>query len=1644
MGVLVRVWDALDGVVNTVHVTYFISGLIVFLILSSAFFGITVSSNDQPLDTPIECVVYFSEPILLSINLNNKSYTEVLMDDCVSQSDEGSPSLPVYTARILIPYGKSVSKVQVSAGHSKKVSHDFVNNPVLPEQKHYPLSMKPTENVVIINKTRYNSIEPVNKKLFVEGEVGYCRGYEIYTVYLNPVVYIPKTGKLSYYTDMTVKVHLTDKQDSLYDEAYLFLRGTESDKSLIDSTVENPQDIESYDFDMPLDGDSPLEYLNGLCDPSDNYQYVIITSESLKDTNGYKYNWSDLISHRQSFSGLSGIIVTVEEIDACTDYWNETAVYNDTQAHIREFLKDAYNDWGTQYVILGGDWDSSNQIVPYRLFTDRYESGTYDTMACDKYYSHLDGTWYYSSQSIWGGGKGSGVNDYYGELYVGRIAAYNASMVSNAVYKIINYDTNESLTDEWLSTASFGGGDLGWTSTSKQYMEEIRLGTDTYRTFTGFEEWNSANPSYLIDTSERLYHADLGSSYTTSFSNSIKNDNASMINHIDHSSWNTPFGLTNWLYRYNTKPFFGYTQGCLAGRFHSGYSGSEQLMCRHEERHAYALILNTGYGYGSTSSTNGQSQYIHAFFWDYFFNEQENNQENWQLGKAFVYSADKMASKFESSSAAWCYAWYSAHFFGDPAQTLRLSNSKNKAVELSSPSPSDGSTGVSILTSSVSVSMQDPDGNLFNWSIETSPNIGYNSSVNAVNGTKTCLISDLSYSTTYTWYVNVTDGISTTNASYTFTTESQPVDHPPQFSNPVFVNGSTSICISISNLSITINDPEGNLFNYSIETSPNIGSFSENEVSNGTKSCSVSGLAYSTEYTWYVNATDGNSWKREWYTFTTREVYTPNAPADFAAIAVNRTSISLSWDNHPYASSTLVEWHVHEDGSWNIGDHTGLYNGSAESTLHTELSPETTIYYKAWSWNETDNSWSSGSTSSATTSSNSPPSVGAPSPLNYSIDQELSLIFSILISDADSDLFNWTIECSNGQSNFGNDDSAGDKQLLISGLDFGLQYVVWVNATDSYDTSSFWFVFTTRNEFVPAVPGSFTAVAVNRSVISLSWNHGVNSSKVYVRYNTSDYPYDRDSGIYLCNSSGSSINVEGLSFGTQYFFSAWSWNETDNIWSLDYSYADATTEQNYAPNILSPSPGNGSTGVSISTSGLSVTISDFEGDLFNWSIETSPNIGYNSAVNAVNGTKTCLISDLSYSTTYTWYVNVTDGINSRNVTYFFTTSSAPAPPSPPPSGGGAPLIINQPPTADPGGPYIGLVDEVITFIGNASADTDGTIVSYEWMFGDGSNASGEIVYYSYSTAGVFTVSLTVVDNGGLSSTASTSASIYQTAENTSNATNPEESVNENTEDDSPLNNFLIVNEIKNSTGLNLSVDAFIYNVSIDDSYFFLVDTNGDGVFDLYFNVETKTNSFILSLGDGIYLIDKDGDGSYDYIYNAVTNIMSAYEPLLEESLDNNAFLFVFFRFGLIVLVIIIVLVLFVKKSSIELVLLNKKMKKLKHHRDQFYYMHVKRRGLENKDVDEHGLLKSDEIFTGRSVKKLYEDSLKKSAFESKEVVSELGSDLKSVMTKEEFIFKIRQDIDNELKRLEEEQVFDINTAVDLIISSRYKVGFEKI
>ena len=89
----------------------------------------------------------------------------------------------------------------------------------------------------------------------------------------------------------------------------------------------------------------------------------------------------------------------------------------------------------------------------------------------------------------------------------------------------------------------------------------------------------------------------------------------------------------------------------------------------------------------------------------------------------------------------------------------------------------------------------------------------------------------------------------------------------------------------------------------------------------------------------------------------------------------------------------------------------------------------------------------------------------------------------------------------------------------------------------------------------------------------------------------------------------------------------------------------------------------------------------------------------------------------------------------------------------------ATLIGDQPPLANPGGPYTGTNLLSIQFDGTGSSAPVGTIVAYQWDFGDGTTATGAQPTHTYLLGGTYTVTLIVTNSQGSRNAATTTATI---------------------------------------------------------------------------------------------------------------------------------------------------------------------------------------------------------------------------------------------------------------------------------------------
>jgi hypothetical protein len=342
-----------------------------------------------------------------------------------------------------------------------------------------------------------------------------------------------------------------------------------------------------------------------------------------------------------------------------------------------------------------------------------------------------------------------------------------------------------------------------------------------------------------------------------------------------------------------------------------------------------------------------------------------------------------------------------------------------------------------------------------------------------------------------------------TSFTVIFSFESVAQNQPPFFETPSPENDSINNPLSFT-WSIPISDPEGNTFSWTIQCN-NSQTNSGTDDTNGSKSLALSGLAFSTTYTVWVNATDPTGsglYTRRWHTFTTMSQPWSNRPPTFSSpspvngsTGVNRfhaTNVTVSdLDGN---LTTVCFWYSLSNSpySWTKAQQS---NSVAANTTVRDINSS---YSSGWNtrywWKVTayDGHVNSSVIYTFTTKGrgNNPPVFGTPSPANGSTGNLVSLSWSIPINDLEGNAFSWTIQCSNGHTTSGTGASNGTKSLVLSGLTNSTTYKVWVNATDPTGSGLYtrkWYNFTIIASPPPHKP-TITGPASGKTGVSYNYN----------------------------------------------------------------------------------------------------------------------------------------------------------------------------------------------------------------------------------------------------------------------------------------------------------------------------------------------------------------------------------------------------------------------------------------------------------------------------------------------------------------------------------------------------------------------------
>ena len=482
------------------------------------------------------------------------------------------------------------------------------------------------------------------------------------------------------------------------------------------------------------------------------------------------------------------------------------------------------------------------------------------------------------------------------------------------------------------------------------------------------------------------------------------------------------------------------------------------------------------------------------------------------------------------------------------------------------------------------------------------------------------------------------------------------------FTNEIIANNTINVPLTQSLINVTILDDAGDTFNWTIELLSDSNE-SDNDV-NGSKECNItSPLTAGTNYTWYVNVTDGNNTANLTYWFVT--TYAPSqsgeSPTNGATGFCQTPTLYVNCSDGDSTDKMNATWWSNWSGDWLQFDsnNTGFDNNTNITQTNSNFTDSGTTYW--WSVNLTDGNgaWDNQTYSF---SMNNVPALSAESPTNASPSEDTNPTMSVTCTDADSDTMTayWYHNVSDNWWEFGTNSSistgASIEQTNSNFTNYSSTYYWSVNLTDGCNWTNFTYTFTTRSEYVPSVPSVFSVDAYNRTQINLSWSDA-DDNNTYVEWNSSSDSWERGNGTLLYNGTALLTTHTGLNHDTTYYYRAWSYNSTDNVFSSGSVGSNNSTSSNTAPGLSSEDPTNNTGNVDKNYASVSVTIIDIDGDLFNWSIDVS-NGDSDSADGEGSGSKSCTLSTpLTYDDTITWWVNVTDGWNSSNESYSFTVRS---------------------------------------------------------------------------------------------------------------------------------------------------------------------------------------------------------------------------------------------------------------------------------------------------------------------------------------------------------------------------------------------------
>ncbi len=364
-----------------------------------------------------------------------------VLDGTRPLAEPGLPMLPVRELVLLVPLEAQVENLWIEPLETHR---EYTKNTLALAAPH---TTDAGEMITITRMTRQGAEFPAAWGEFTGSHV--WRGYRLATVSVYPVREIQ--------TDQGVELEFLDRfavrfesggpvdHEAIAVRQRLVSGEAEENSRILADLVANPEVISGYrrEHGQVLDDKSAAFDPNQT--PSlkgSGVSFLIITNSDMEA------QFQVLADHKTA-QGLPSIVATREYIAA--NFRNGA----DIQETMRMYILDAYQKWGIEYVLLGGDSD----ILPPRYIDNTfYPTNGYTSIPVDLYFACLDGNWNANGNSNFGEPAVSpdpgDLVDFAEEIYIGRATVSTQTAAAVFVDKVISYESTNAGA-EWPNRVLF-------------------------------------------------------------------------------------------------------------------------------------------------------------------------------------------------------------------------------------------------------------------------------------------------------------------------------------------------------------------------------------------------------------------------------------------------------------------------------------------------------------------------------------------------------------------------------------------------------------------------------------------------------------------------------------------------------------------------------------------------------------------------------------------------------------------------------------------------------------------------------------------------------------------------------------------------------------------------------------------------------------------------------------------------------------------------------------------------------------------------------------------------------------------------------------------------------------------------------------